>query len=80
MGPADASGPGPAAESGGAPARTANGDGPAVQDRQTDTGRPDEGYEDFDPDTDMDITEAPDVGVPVVERILGGVVIEETDA
>lgn len=79
-GPADVSGPGPAAESGAAPARTANGDGPAVQDLQTDTGRPDEGYEDFDPDTDMDITEAPDVGVPVVERILGGVVIEETDA
>lgn len=79
-GPADASGPGPAAESGVAPARTANGDGPAAQDRQAGTGRPDDGYEDFDPDTDMDITEAPDVGVPVVERILGGVVIEETDA
>ena len=79
-GPADAADPGPAAGSGPAMAGAANGDGPEAQRQQTGAGRPDDGYEDFDPDTDMDITEAPDVGVPVVERILGGVVIEETDA
>lgn len=41
---------------------------------------PDDGFEGFDPDSDLDLTEAPDVGVPVVKRILGGVVIEETDS
>jgi DNA polymerase III subunit gamma/tau len=38
---------------------------------------PVENYVDYDPEGDIDITEAPEFGVPVVERLLGGVVIEE---
>ncbi|WP_349827124.1 DNA polymerase III subunit gamma and tau [Brevibacterium litoralis] len=35
---------------------------------------------DIDPEADVDISAAPEFGVPVVERVLGGVVIEERDA
>nr|WP_272902094.1 DNA polymerase III subunit gamma and tau [Brevibacterium daeguense] len=38
---------------------------------------PVENYVDYDPEGDIDISEAPEFGVPVVERLLGGVVIEE---
>ncbi len=40
---------------------------------------PVENYVDYDTEGDLDISEAPEFGVPVVERILGGVVIEEID-
>jgi DNA polymerase-3 subunit gamma/tau len=38
---------------------------------------PDEEYMNVDPENDLDISETGEFGVPVVERLLGGVVIEE---
>ena len=38
-----------------------------------------ENYVDYDTEGDIDISEAPEFGVPVVERLLGGVVIEEVN-
>ncbi|MCK1802874.1 DNA polymerase III subunit gamma and tau [Brevibacterium sp. R8603A2] len=40
---------------------------------------PVENYVDYDTEGDIDISEAPEFGVPVVERLLGGVVIEEVN-
>lgn len=34
-------------------------------------------YPDFNVDEDLDVTESPEVGIPVVQRLLGGVILEE---
>lgn len=34
-------------------------------------------YPDFNVDEDLDVSESPEVGIPVVQRLLGGVILEE---
>ncbi|RAF25865.1 DNA polymerase III subunit gamma and tau, partial [Burkholderia multivorans] len=47
-----------------------------VDARPTGSGRDEDEY---DPETDLDITDAPQVGVAVIAKVLGGEIIDERD-
>ena len=74
----------PVSESGfaaGPAAETANGSGPSATAPEANAQPQNSGSDEdeYDPETDLDVSEAPQVGVDVIARVLGGEIIDERE-